>query len=151
MYRLSYVTVSIQSRHPHHICLLPQFRTFRYRSILTKRIRKVRSIDQWFMLTHLVKLWTFIAYCFIVSFIAIFYLFYMNRLIARMIFFVIRIYTWRKYKAWVELGSLDLLVIRRWYFRIDHIYALGWTSHVSKLSILLKKSVYSCLARLYYF
>jgi hypothetical protein len=49
------------------------------------------------------------VYSFVVAIVSIFYLFYLNRGFTQLVFMIIRFYTWRKYKAWIEVGTTQTL------------------------------------------
>ncbi|KXS18558.1 hypothetical protein M427DRAFT_194446 [Gonapodya prolifera JEL478] len=55
-----------------------------------------------------VALWTFFVYCLVVVLVAVFILFYMNRIIAQVVSRIIRLYTWKRYNAMVEIESFSL-------------------------------------------
>ncbi|KAF0369743.1 fermentation associated protein [Gigaspora margarita] len=50
---------------------------------------------------------SFLAYCLVIAFVVLFLLFYFNRIIAYFLSHLIRIYTWRKYNAYIEIGSIQ--------------------------------------------
>jgi hypothetical protein len=52
--------------------------------------------------------WTFVTYCLVVVTVTVFYLFYLNRLVAFLLSRAVCYYTWRRHRAWVELESIAL-------------------------------------------
>ncbi|CAG8439893.1 14436_t:CDS:10 [Funneliformis mosseae] len=49
----------------------------------------------------------FLVVCLIVAFLVLFFLFYINRIFASFLSRLIRIYTWRKYRAYIEIESIQ--------------------------------------------
>lgn len=51
--------------------------------------------------------WLFVVYCLVVIVVVIFFLFYFNRVLAQVLTFLINQYTWRKYNAYIEVGTVS--------------------------------------------
>lgn len=49
--------------------------------------------------------WLFVVYCIVVLIVAVFFLFYSNRILARILTFIINQYTWRQYNAYIQIGN----------------------------------------------
>ncbi|KAF9970206.1 hypothetical protein BGZ73_007178 [Actinomortierella ambigua] len=52
--------------------------------------------------------WSFVIYCLVVVFVAVFFLFYSNRIFAQALSKLIRWYTWHYFEAYIELESLQI-------------------------------------------
>jgi hypothetical protein len=52
-----------------------------------------------------VAFWTFFVFCMVVVSVTLFVMFYAHRLAAQILFRLISLYTWRRYKARVECGG----------------------------------------------
>lgn len=48
--------------------------------------------------------WTFMIYCLVVVFVAVFFLFFASRVFAQLLSKLIRWFTWRHMKAYIEFG-----------------------------------------------
>jgi glycopeptide antibiotics resistance protein len=48
--------------------------------------------------------WSFLIYCLVVVFVAVFFLFYSSRVFAQLLSKLIRWFTWRHLKAYIEFG-----------------------------------------------
>ncbi|KAF9106451.1 hypothetical protein BGX29_009499 [Mortierella sp. GBA35] len=51
--------------------------------------------------------WTFVVYCLVVVFVAVFFLFFASRVFAQLLSKLIRWFTWRHMKAYIEFGMAD--------------------------------------------
>jgi len=49
--------------------------------------------------------WSFLIYCLVVIFVAVFFLFYSSRVFAQLLSKLIRWFTWRHLKAYIEFGT----------------------------------------------
>jgi hypothetical protein len=49
--------------------------------------------------------WTFMIYCLVVVFVAVFFLFFASRVFAQLLSKLIRWFTWRHLKAYIEFGK----------------------------------------------
>ncbi|KAG0306223.1 hypothetical protein BGZ98_002777 [Dissophora globulifera] len=52
--------------------------------------------------------WSFLIYCLVVIFVAVFFLFYVSRVFAQLLSKLIRWFTWRHHKAYIEFESLQI-------------------------------------------
>ncbi|KAJ3160450.1 hypothetical protein HDU86_000784 [Geranomyces michiganensis] len=78
-----------------------------------------------------VKFWTFIVYTWVVAIVALFYFFYLNRVVGQLIGRLLCIYTWRKYKAYLELESIHFAPLSgRILFRNFRYYSRNQSVHV---------------------
>ncbi|KAJ3173047.1 hypothetical protein HDU88_004506 [Geranomyces variabilis] len=78
-----------------------------------------------------VKFWTFIVYTWVVAIVALFYFFYLNRVVGQLIGRLLCIYTWRKYKAYLELESIHFAPLSgRILFRNFRYYSRNESIHV---------------------
>ncbi|KAK4506091.1 hypothetical protein PRZ48_004056 [Zasmidium cellare] len=55
--------------------------------------------------------WVFLIEILVVGILGLFFLFYFNRLFATLVSYGIRIYTWNKYKAYIDIGSLQISLL----------------------------------------
>ncbi|CEI92101.1 hypothetical protein RMCBS344292_06374 [Rhizopus microsporus] len=55
--------------------------------------------------------WLFVAYCIAVLIVAVFFLFYSNRILARILTFIINQYTWRQYNAYIQIDSIRVTLL----------------------------------------
>ncbi|KAF2221018.1 hypothetical protein BDZ85DRAFT_222147 [Elsinoe ampelina] len=55
--------------------------------------------------------WVFLVELLVCGVLALFFLFYFNRLFATIISYIIRAYTWRKYKAYIDITSLQISLL----------------------------------------
>ncbi|TKX20425.1 CSF1-like protein [Elsinoe australis] len=55
--------------------------------------------------------WVFLVELLVCGVLGLFFLFYFNRLFATIISYIIRAYTWRKYKAYVDITSLQISLL----------------------------------------
>lgn len=51
--------------------------------------------------------WLFVAYCLAVIIVALFFIFYSNRVLAKVLSFLINQYTWRRYNAFIQIGKQE--------------------------------------------
>ncbi|KAF4552026.1 Hypothetical protein D9617_11g008730 [Elsinoe fawcettii] len=55
--------------------------------------------------------WVFLVELLVCGVLALFFLFYFNRLFATIISYIIRAYTWRRYKAYIDITSLQISLL----------------------------------------
>lgn len=55
--------------------------------------------------------WVFLVELLVCGFLAVFFLFYFNRLFATVISYAIRAWTWHKYKAYIDISSLQISLL----------------------------------------
>ncbi|KAI8846591.1 hypothetical protein BC829DRAFT_434470 [Chytridium lagenaria] len=51
-------------------------------------------------------LWRFATYTFVTAIVSLFYFFYLNRTLARLLSSILCFYTWRRYRIWISLDSI---------------------------------------------
>ena len=49
--------------------------------------------------------WMFVVYCLVVIVVVLFFLFYFNRALGQILTWLINQYTWRRYNAYIEVGT----------------------------------------------
>lgn len=52
--------------------------------------------------------WMFVVYCLVVIVVVLFFLFYFNRALGQILTWLINQYTWRRYKAYLEVGASNV-------------------------------------------
>ncbi|KAJ3355601.1 hypothetical protein GGF32_001871 [Allomyces javanicus] len=57
------------------------------------------------------RIWTFFVYCLVVVIVFLFFSFYFNRVLAYLLSRVVSYWTWRKYKAHIEVESIKLAIL----------------------------------------
>ncbi|KAI8968020.1 hypothetical protein BDF20DRAFT_203466 [Mycotypha africana] len=55
--------------------------------------------------------WLFVLYCLVVIVVAIFFLFYFNRVVGQLLTFLINQFTWRRYNAYIEVDSIRVSLL----------------------------------------
>ncbi|KAI8998306.1 hypothetical protein BC832DRAFT_242124 [Gaertneriomyces semiglobifer] len=55
-----------------------------------------------------VQFWTFVVYTWVIAIVSLFYFFYLSRALGQIVSRLVCIWTWRKYRAWVELESIQI-------------------------------------------
>ena len=55
--------------------------------------------------------WVFLIEILIVVVLAVFFLFYFNRIFATLVSFAIRAYTWNQYKAYIDIEALQISLL----------------------------------------
>jgi glycopeptide antibiotics resistance protein len=66
--------------------------------------------------------WSFLIYCLVVIFVAVFFLFYASRVFAQLLSKLIRWFTWRHLKAYIEFGKH--ISQREWRYQHGHWFSL---------------------------
>ncbi|CAK3977307.1 related to CSF1 [Lecanosticta acicola] len=75
--------------------------------------------------------WPFLVEILIVAVLAIFFLFYFNRLFATVVSFAIRAYTWNQYKAYIDIEALQFSILGgRVFFKSIRYHAHNVTLYV---------------------
>ncbi|KAI8820653.1 uncharacterized protein EV422DRAFT_58087 [Fimicolochytrium jonesii] len=78
-----------------------------------------------------VKFWTFVVYTWVVAIISLFYFFYLSRAVGQIAGKLLCIYTWRKYKAYVEIESLQFSPLSgKLLFRNLRYYSRNQSIHI---------------------
>lgn len=75
--------------------------------------------------------WVFLVEVLVIAILAIFFLFYFNRLFATVVSFAIRAYTWNQYKAYIDIEALQISLLGgRVFFKSIRYHAHNVTLYV---------------------
>ncbi|KAI5367958.1 Putative small GTP-binding protein [Septoria linicola] len=75
--------------------------------------------------------WIFLIELLVTGILALFFLFYFNRLFATLVSYAIRVYTWRYYKAYIDISSLQISLLGgRLFFKNIRYHAHNVTLYV---------------------
>ncbi|KAM3423244.1 hypothetical protein BST61_g690 [Cercospora zeina] len=75
--------------------------------------------------------WIFLVELLVAAILGLFFLFYFNRLFATIISYIIRVYTWRYYKAHIDISSLQISLLGgRLFFKNIRYHAHNITLYV---------------------
>lgn len=75
--------------------------------------------------------WVFLVEVLVVGILSLFFLFYFNRLFAATVSYAIRAYTWRKYKAYIDISALQISLLGgRIFFKSIRYHAHNVTVYV---------------------